>query len=1111
MFNRGGCGGARQLCAGAGGLLLSLLVACGGAGSGTGEAPRLDDVPAVGTVSIPIATLIDRIDIGDEQRVIDVMPGDRIQQRLFISQRDPADQYDVVVLEGGSFLSVVRDGERWILDIDARALAAGTARGYRLQIRHHASGESAELHAPVRVATPRVRAAGTIDAAGGTLTADDGSLRLTFDPHVGAAPLGVQLVAADVATGRSWRIVFDRDVSADTRLLRIETPKLDTAAQMPSMRIASADRLHPVAAAPPTGYTTWLSTIGSFTTSGGYRLPDDKLSIGRLSGFTCTLATAVGSAGDRICVDSAVASMLSGSLPRRAPQLAATDPVLFVHGYEMSPVLNRLGGGGWGQFPTLIERVPLWDEARTARAFTFQWVTNASFAQVARELAAAVTSVHTATGRPVTVVAHSFGGVLVRSMLQLHDAAAERSVAQVVTLGSPHSGILPIAAEIDGVRLPVGLDLTGSGAAVLLCDQISCFEMGGPRISPLASEALGLSTLDRGYWTAALARVDAEGGLPDVPIVVGIGLGLLGSDLNATVGVGDGLISFEGQRFAPARTTDHGTGAGLLDCDPAARPQVREVVLSAGGLFPGEHAGTGAFGVVHTGSLLRSYSPLLRHEPEAEVSSAVDASFQLVASVLRAGVCPQAPTVVSEPTDVAVILGQPATFAVAVAGRPAPRVHWRRDATAISGANTPSYRIDVVAANDDGALFSAVIENPSGTVESRAARLTVLAGPPVSIATGPAKDRLANCSRPCVLAARADGSLVAAGADPDADGVHPLGSPQVAPGPWFPLRGLPSVRQITSGAGSSMLAGTDGSLWVTGDGSFGKLGDGGVGSATWKVVDGISDVRSVVGRGITSYALTGTGRLWVTGANTQGQTGMTLPAGQTFLTRWTFVPAIADAKVVASNGVHTLVLRADKTVWAAGQNSRGSESVLGFGAGGDVLNIREWRAVPALQNIVDIATGSSHSLALTEGGRVWASGDSPSGTFSSFGWTPQLTFAEVPGIDDVKSIAAANSCSMAIKSDGSLWVAGLFGEGATGGGAGAAVSFPAWTRITTAPPLVAVQTDCTRSLAIDRDGWLHATGSNELGGIGLGNPQADGQVPRAALVWTRIDALGNGF
>jgi alpha-tubulin suppressor-like RCC1 family protein len=633
----------------------------------------------------------------------------------------------------------------------------------------------------------------------------------------------------------------------------------------------------------------------------------------------------------------------------------------------------------------------------------------------------AIDWLRTQTGRPVTIVAHSFGGVLVRTALQgqgLRNTAARLSVAakvaQVVTLGTPHGGIRSAPGVVAGVDLPGGIDLPVASDLIKHCGQISCHQAGQPSLDDAAA-ALLLDDATPGALIARLADSRAEALPAEVPFLVGIGLGVA----DGRVSDGDGLISFQGQRFDASVAS---LPSPLLDCQRVRGALVREVALAAGGALPGETPAGDGRGLVHTAGLGLAFA-LGQQDREADVPADADhPSLREIRAVLASGVCP--------PTRIA-------------------------------------------------------LER---------------------------KSRLANCARPCVLAATADGRLFGAGTDPDADGMHPLGSPGVAAGPWFPLSSsLPAVRAVSSGSGSSMLAGTDGSLWVTGNGSFGRLGDGAIGSDTWKPVGGIHDVRAVVGRGIASYAITGRGQLWMAGANTEGQAGYLLPPGQVFVTSWARVPTIPDALRVDSNGIHTLVLRSDRTVWAAGQNSRGSESMLGFGAGGSVLNIREWRQVSGLANIVDIATGASHSLALTEGGRIWAVGDAPSGTFSSFGWTPQLAFAEVPGIADVQSIVAGDFCSMAIKIDGSLWVAGLFGVGATGAGAGAPINFAAWTRISAAPPLSAVQTDCARSLAIGRDGKLYVTGANELGGIGLGNPQTTAGVPRETLVWTPIESLGTGF
>ena len=147
----------------------------------------------------------------------------------------------------------------------------------------------------------------------------------------------------------------------------------------------------------------------------------------------------------------------------------SVEPVLFVHGYTPAPAVNllvtadrsALGGGDdtWGAFPRLLEERQLSNLAThlPVRAYEFQWATNARFEQVADDLAQAIDEIFRATGETVTIVAHSFGGNLVRTMLQdlgaTHRALAlqvTRHVRQVVTLGTPHSGIaLPVAPSVD--------------------------------------------------------------------------------------------------------------------------------------------------------------------------------------------------------------------------------------------------------------------------------------------------------------------------------------------------------------------------------------------------------------------------------------------------------------------------------------------------------------------------------------------------------------------------------------------------------------------------------------------------------------------------------------
>ena len=86
------------------------------------------------------------------------------------------------------------------------------------------------------------------------------------------------------------------------------------------------------------------------------------------------------------------------------------------------------------------------------------------------------------------------------------------------------------------------------------------------------------------------------------------------------------------------------------------------------------------------------------------------------------------------PASLAVNSGDPAAFFVGAIGSSPITFQWQRrsvgDAgfTAIAGATTPTYRLDVTGGADDGAEFRCLVTNPAGTATSATATLTVTGG-----------------------------------------------------------------------------------------------------------------------------------------------------------------------------------------------------------------------------------------------------------------------------------------------------------------------------------------------------------------------------------------------
>jgi pimeloyl-ACP methyl ester carboxylesterase len=155
------------------------------------------------------------------------------------------------------------------------------------------------------------------------------------------------------------------------------------------------------------------------------------------------------------------------------------DPVLFIHGFSPNgegDVPNFVGGQGggegtWGKFPQLLYQ-------QNFAPFEFRWRTNSTFYDSADDLASAIQLIATITGKKVTIVAHSFGGLLSRAYLQNY--ARNRlylgNVQSLVTLGTPHSGIFDGPTTIEGEDYPLGQD----NVIFEACNQASCYEAGEP-------------------------------------------------------------------------------------------------------------------------------------------------------------------------------------------------------------------------------------------------------------------------------------------------------------------------------------------------------------------------------------------------------------------------------------------------------------------------------------------------------------------------------------------------------------------------------------------------------------------------------------------------------
>ncbi len=152
-------------------------------------------------------------------------------------------------------------------------------------------------------------------------------------------------------------------------------------------------------------------------------------------------------------------------------------------------------------------------------------------------------------------------------------------------------------------------------------------------------------------------------------------------------------------------------------------------------------------------------------------------------------------------------------------------------------------------------------------------------------------------------------------------------------------------------------------------------------------------------------------------------------------------PAAADSRAPASGEdlwdswdrrlsvgpFHVLYVGRDGTVWAWGRNGHGQ---LGIGKTSEAEP--QPVKVQGLTDVVAVAAGRFHSLALRRDGTVWAWGKNDRG---QVGVTPNpLVPYPVRGLTDVVAIRAGYDTSYALRRDGTLWAWGWGGWGLLGTG-----------------------------------------------------------------------------
>jgi len=241
---------------------------------------------------------------------------------------------------------------------------------------------------------------------------------------------------------------------------------------------------------------------------------------------------------------------------------------------------------------------------------------------------------------------------------------------------------------------------------------------------------------------------------------------------------------------------------------------------------------------------------------------------------------------------------------------------------------------------------------------------------------------------------------------------------------------LLQIVAIAAGGAHSLALHADGTVWAWGSNAWGQLGDGSTDGRTLPAIVPGGFMKAVAAGRWHSLALQAGGKVRAWGKGDRGQLGNSFPLDSLVPVEVKGLASGGLKKMIAAGEEHSLALRADGTVWAWGANDRGQ---LGDDTSTDrlvpvkVLS-QEWEgsAIEDLGNIVVIAGGGRHSLALDAAGivppdggvvRCWGANDSGQlgdGTTTDRSHAVNTQLESAGALRGVSAIAGGQGHSLAV-------------------------------------------------------------------------------------------------
>jgi alpha-tubulin suppressor-like RCC1 family protein len=215
------------------------------------------------------------------------------------------------------------------------------------------------------------------------------------------------------------------------------------------------------------------------------------------------------------------------------------------------------------------------------------------------------------------------------------------------------------------------------------------------------------------------------------------------------------------------------------------------------------------------------------------------------------------------------------------------------------------------------------------------------------------------------------------------------------------------------------------------------------------------------------------------------------------------VGGTSSAQSAGGGAGHTVILKSDGTVWTVGDNASGQI--------GDDNSPTDRKHPPyqvsGLTDIIAVAVGGSHTLALTSTGNVYGWGLNTSGQVGIGNTTSPQETPQQLSLSNIVAIAAGATHSVALDSSGNAYTWGKDDKGQIGDSTnGTSNKVSPWTALTGVAAIAAGQ---EFTLFVKTDGTVYGTGENTNYQLGTGINNSDQTAPvQMSGITTAIAAAG---